>query len=671
MKYFSSARGGIVTVLGAMVVASLLSGLSSSRAAAAEPGAPAAKEPAAAAAAEKPTAAQLETWRQTLAKTPRPKKACYTATYPDTTWHEAPCKPKSTKLYPPRRGTGILPELVGGPGGVDYSAQVTGHISQAEGSFDPSGTVVSSQCSVPCDPMTDVCAPNLTCSSPGATPNDFSLQLNTQFFANTMTCNNAPVAGICQGWQQFVYDSGGGGSIQYWLAPWAPMGTACPPGFTSFQYAPTPGDPNPPVDCYNIVGNSTPIPSALATALPQITVMGSAAGVIGPTDTLTIFVGGMGGSSPGDNLFPDLSSVWQFAEFNIFGNGNNSQGVFNSGSTVVPHVGVTSGTTSGPDCDFKSFTGETNNLTLGNVPPTTAELAPAPGVTPMPALIFTETNPALPGAPMACAGAVSVGDTHLTTFDGLKYDFQATGDFLLAQSGDLTVQTRQALSVTNPNWIKNAAINKAVAVQMGQTRVGLYIWPVRLVVDGKTTDLAEGKTVSLPSGVNLALRSGVYIIASPNGDVVFVTANNNNINTWLDVTVGLGHTPAPNARGLLGNPSGNAHDLKTADGAVLAAVAFTDLYQRYAASWRLPANQSMLEADPKVTAGVPDKPLVASDLDADSEQKARAACLAAGVTAPALLDDCTLDTAVLGDATAAKVFTRLRAPRAVLPRPAL
>jgi hypothetical protein len=36
-----------------------------------------------------------------------------------------------------------------------------------------------------------------------------------------------------------------------------------------------------------------------------------------------------------------------------------------------------------------------------------------------------------------------------------------------------------------------------------------------------------------------------------------------------------------------------------------------------------------------------------------------------------LLDDFTLDTAVLGDATAAKVFTRLRAPRAVLPRPAL
>jgi hypothetical protein len=45
--------------------------------------------------------------------------------------------------------------------------------------------------------------------------------------------------------------------------------------------------------------------------------------------------------------------------------------------------------------------------------------------------------------------------------------------------------------------------------------------------------------------------------------------------------------------------------------------------------------------------------------------------IAAGVTAQALLDDCALDTAVLGDASAAKVFTRLKVPLAVLPRPAL
>jgi len=610
------------------VAASLLSGLLSSIVTAAEQPPPPSKapapavvtpQPAAVAAAEKPTAAQLETWRQTMVKAPRPNKACYAATYPDTQWHEVTCGPKPTKLYPPRPGTGILPEIVGGPNGVDYLAQVTGNITQAEGSFDPNGTVVGSECSVPCDESTDTCQPNLTCSSPGAVANSFSLQLNANTFTGTAICNGAPppsaALGPCQGWQQFVYDSGGGVSIQYWLTPWGPPGSTCPSGFNQFNY-PTE------VDCYNIVGATNGIPSALPTQLPQITLTGSVAGVVGSTDNLTLFVSGMMSSLPGDNLFLDLSSNWHITEFNVFGNGDNSQAVFSSGSTVVPRVGVTSGTTNGPGCDFKSLTGETNNLVLANVPPTTVELTPAPGVTPMPALVFTESIPS--SGPGTCADAASVGDTHLTTFDGLKYDFQATGDFLLAQSGNLTVQTRQALSATNPNWIKNAAINKAVAVQMGTTRVALYIWPVRLVVDGKTTDLAEGKTVSLPSGVNIALRSGVNIIASPAGDVVFVTANNNGINTWLDVSVGLGHTPAPDARGLLGNPSGNAHDLKTANSTVLSAVSFTALYHGYADSWRLQPNQSMLEADPTVTAGVPDKPFFASDLDAQSEQTARA-----------------------------------------------
>ena len=155
--------------------------------------------------------------------------------------------------------------------------------------------------------------------------------------------------------------------------------------------------------------------------------------------------------------------------------------------------------------------------------------------------------------------------------------------------------------------------------------------------------------------------------------MLFVTANNNNINTWLDIRVGLGHTPAPDARGLLGNPGGNATELKTADGTILRTVSFPDLYQRYAESWRLQPNQSMSEADPKVTAGVPDKPFYASDLDAQSAEHARAICTAAGVTNPALLDDCILDTAVLGgnEDTAARVYTRVIVPRVVLPHLAL
>jgi hypothetical protein len=621
-------------------------------------------------ASEKPTAAQLDVWRQKLTETRRDKKACYTASYPDVVWHEAPCKPKTTKLFPPRRTRAILPSIVGA-GNFDFVAGVTGHISVAQGSFDPSGTVVGSECSVPCSTSTDTCAANLTCNSPGAVANSFSLQLNTQFLVNAEICKTAPTPGSwgsCQGWEQFVYESDGAGDIQYWLAPYGPMGSTCPSGFSPFQYAPTATDPNPPLDCFDIAGDSAPVNAAVATALPQIVVTGAVAGVSGPTDTITVFVNGQGGSGPGDDLFTDLGQIWNQAEFNVFGDGNNAQAVFSSGSTVIPRVGATSGATSGPTCEFTSFTGETNNLTLGNVPPAGTQLTAASGTTKMPALIFQENNPALPGSPASCADAVSVGDTHLTTFDGLKYDFQATGDFLLAENGTFRVQTRQGLSNTDPGWIQNAALNKAVGVQMGASRVALYIWPVRFTIDGKTTDLAEGKTIALADGALATLRGGVYIIADSDGDIVRITPNNNNINTWIDVSVGLGRTPAPNAHGLLGSPGGNAHDLLTADGAALKTVSFGDLYQRFADGWRVKPEQSILDPDPSIKVGVPAKPFVAEDLDAETEQKARAACLATGLVAGSALDDCTLDVGVLGDGTAASVFRRTPAPRSVLPK---
>src|SRR5208337_2790706 len=109
--------------------------------------------------------------------------------------------------------------------------------------------------------------------------------------------------------------------------------------------------------------------------------------------------------------------------------------------------------------------------------------------------------PAAPGAPATCADATSVGDTHLTTFDGLYYDFQASGDFVLAQDGpEFVVQARQASGA--PTW-PNASVNKAVATQMGKTRVALYIEPTRLVIDGAANNLADGKSIELPTGVQV------------------------------------------------------------------------------------------------------------------------------------------------------------------------
>jgi hypothetical protein len=341
--------------------------------------------------APQPTATELENWRKTIINTPRPKKACFESTYPDTEWHEVACKPPTNKLFPPRREKGgVSPQTIGGPG-TDFVASVAGHSFEAEGSF-PSTTGITSECSMPCNVLTDICPVPPSCSVPGSVANDYSLQMNTQTFIGTKACSGAPHPGVwgqCAGWEQFTYSSdGSGGSIQYWLVPYGPPGSSCPTGWTRFVYAPTLSDPNPNIFCYYILPASNPAPAVLPTDLSSITVTGSAAGVHAADDLLVVTVSGHAYSSPGDNLFTDLGSHWQSTEFNIFGDGNDSQAVFNIGSTIVVNNSVNSGTTTAPTYGRLSFTGETNNLSLACFKP----LASSGTTITSPSIQFEESN---------------------------------------------------------------------------------------------------------------------------------------------------------------------------------------------------------------------------------------------------------------------------------------
>ena len=100
-----------------------------------------------------------------------------------------------------------------------------------------------------------------------------------------------------------------------------------------------------------------------------------------------------------------------------------------------------------------------------------------------PSIIFDEGNAATPAS---CA--TSLGDPHITTFDGLYYNFYVTGDYVLADAGpDFIVQAREEFGAkvfNNPN----VSMNTAVAVKMGSNRVLIYDSPEQIVVNGKTTN---------------------------------------------------------------------------------------------------------------------------------------------------------------------------------------
>jgi hypothetical protein len=571
-----------------------------------------------------------EDWRISMAQVPMPKKGCFQASYPSREWREVTCTTTPNYPMPPRRGS--RPLVVGN--GDDIAAQApTGFISTAIGSF-PTVTNVTSESG----PIGNT-GPSIA--------NAYTLQLNTNFFTSTV-CSGSPNPG-CQGWQQFVYEntgSTGRAFIQYWLLRY---NTTCPAGQSWNQFSFT-GSAD--IYCWkNNTGGAVAVPNQPITNLGQLSLSGA---VSTSADSVTLSTGSAVYARNGDNAV-NAAAGWQIAEFNLFGDGGNSAGggqaSFNSGADIVPRTRIIYGGTAAPSCVAQGFTAETNNLSFGPAAPG----ASAPG----PAVLFRESTAG--GAASNCAAATTVGDTHLATFGGLFYDFQASGDFVLAQvDPDFVVQARQVSGA--PTW-PDASVNHAVATRMGKTQVALCLSPARLNVDGANTELGDGKSLSTAEGVDIWRTGNVYVITGPSGDSVRAVFHP----TWIDVSVGLGHWPAK-VQGLLANAEGDVNKIATRDGTVLTnPFAFEALYHRYGESWRVPEGESLLSAcgEENVERGNPRRPFYAKDLDRKVYERTRAVCTAAGVKGETLLDACTLDVAVIGDDEAALVFVHALDPKPV------
>src|SRR5262249_26707434 len=249
------------------------------------------------AAAPPPSAKALHDWRKGMARVPTPKKGCFTSSYPSTEWQEVPCTTAPQRPYPPARG-GRRPDQIGN--GIDVSAQVTGHISEAIGSFDSVTGVTS-----------------VTDTDPHAVSN-FSLQLNANFFT-TPTCNGAAAPSACRGWQQFVYSNSGVAFIQYWLINY---NTACPSGWFTFPH--TTGTGN---DCFKNGSNSANVPVQAVANLANLSLTGQANA--GGTDTIIMATGSNLYSAQIDDNVVNLAQGWQKAEFNIVGDCCGSESTFN------------------------------------------------------------------------------------------------------------------------------------------------------------------------------------------------------------------------------------------------------------------------------------------------------------------------------------------------------
>jgi hypothetical protein len=171
----------------------------------------------------------------------------------------------------------------------------------------------------------------------------------------------------CLGWEQFVYDSAGASAyMQYWLIDY---GSRCPSGW--IQYA---------LDCFRN-SHAVQVPQIAISALKTLKMSGAAAAK--GNDTLVFTAGTKAYSTTGKDTVVGLAGYWNASEWNIIGDGDGSEAVFNKGAAITVKIALTDGTTTAPTCaGGAGTTGETNNLNLGTC-------VAAVGATP--SITFTES----------------------------------------------------------------------------------------------------------------------------------------------------------------------------------------------------------------------------------------------------------------------------------------
>jgi hypothetical protein len=249
--------------------------------------------------------------------------------------------------------------------------------------------------------------------------------------------------------------------------------------------------------------------------------------------------------------------------------------------------------------------------------------------------------------PLGC-GATN-GDPHLTTFDGVHYDFQAAGEFVLTEDdrGGFQIQVRQE-PLSGSTLV---AVTTAAAMDVGGTTVAFGVGGTVLIGGAAVAD----PTTALPGGGRVAVEAGRhgprFAVTWPDGSQAQV----NQIGSYgLLVVV----QPAPDRmghlRGLLGNFDGDrTNDIASRSGAIVPAPPDVNaLYPGFADSWRITQARSLFSYERGASTGTYiDRPFptrATSIADIQNVPGARAACRIAGVAGGPGLDDCVQDVGLTG-----------------------
>jgi subtilisin family serine protease len=279
------------------------------------------------------------------------------------------------------------------------------------------------------------------------------------------------------------------------------------------------------------------------------------------------------------------------------------------------------------------------------------------------------------------------GDPHLTTVNGIHYDFQGAGEFVTLRDSDgMEIQTRQSPIPTSfapgPDAHDGLAtcvsLNTAVAARVGKYRVtyepNLSGEPdpsgLQLRVDGALKTLG-------PNGIDLGAGGRILPTSSPGGleidfpdeTALFVTPGWwSAVGKWY-LNVDVSHTPA--LSGILGAIPADSWLPALPDGKSMGPMPgplhdrYLELYQKFANAWRVTDKDSLFDYAPGTSTKnftmsnwpLEQPPCVVPDqkpVQPASRAVAERACEA--VAADNLHKNCVFDVMVTGNIGFAKTY---------------
>lgn len=238
------------------------------------------------------------------------------------------------------------------------------------------------------------------------------------------------------------------------------------------------------------------------------------------------------------------------------------------------------------------------------------------------------------------------GDPHLRTFDGLRYDFQAVGEFIAARNpaGTYEIQVRQE------PWLESrqVSMNTAVAFRVGKDRVEIRAGKtLALFINGKHAPISA---IELPDGGKLEVAGNATVVRWPDGSEAFVRS----VGPWgLAISAQPAEAHAGKLEGLLGDADGESkNDLRARASTTTIRPTHKDLYPAFADSWRISDKTSLFTYQQgKRTASYTDHSFP-DELNDPKRLPGYAAaerfCKSLGVTDVQVLANCALDMAITG-----------------------